>query len=140
MIVCSHLLFVYTIVGKPLKGTFMPRDRPYRVDALVALALPFGRPLMRCFTKTIFLIIIYHESPTRGFFILLQSRCNSQVYSFYLPHDRILYIIYYASGSFLMNLGDSLGISIFSCTPVGAPRKSRLLPPFGVLGVGIAWV
>ena len=64
----------------------------------------------------------------------------SQVYSFYLPHNRILYIIYYASGSFLMNLGDSLGISIFSCAPVGAPRKSRLLPPFGVIGVGIAMI
>lgn len=39
-----------------------------------------------------------------------------------------------------MNLGDSLGISIFSGTPTGVHRKSRLLPPFGVLGVGIAMI
>lgn len=110
-----------------LKGTFMSRDRPYRVDALVALALPFGRPLMRCFTKTIFFIIIYHESPTWGFFILPLFFHMSN-YSFYLPHDRILYIIYYASGSFLMNLDDSLGISIFSDESSGFTSKISASP------------
>lgn len=64
----SGFLFTVFTFGKPLKGTFMSRDRPFRSMLLVALALPFGRPLMRCFTKTIFLIIIYHESPHTGIF------------------------------------------------------------------------
>lgn len=64
---------------------------------------------VRCFTKTILLII---ESPCTGIFILFLIFHMSS-HSSYLRFGWIFYIIYYVSRLFLMNLGDSFGISIF---------------------------
>ena len=104
------LVFLLTVLtfGKPLKGTFMSRGW------LSPTSLSSSK-LSDASRKPFLLIIIYHESPhVRGFFMSNHSS--------YLCLGWIFYIIYYVSRLFLMNLGDSFGISIF------AAESSRFAP------------